>query len=216
MLLEYHQGTLGPEDPDGLRKYLKIAENLNISRQSGESDKDYTERAIRISRMSGEIQRLFDDGTWDIMSVVDSITLSLANIVSTNYIDDDSETIDSYVTTVLADRIRHYRSELGQDPLPEWSDDDVLEFIKKFRLIDRPTNGKDSEKIAYARRVIKVMRTIESALVAANVTDFDAIEAFCAELAVIFGKSPLPQSMVKSLIERILVNSKLLKDTPEV
>jgi hypothetical protein len=210
MLLEYHQGTLGPLEADKLQEYLKIAEDLRILRMDGESDEDYAERTIKIARLSAEIPKLFNDGSWDTGSVIDAVTLGLAGIISTNY-KDDSKTVDPYIITLLADRIRYYRSESGQEPLPDWTDDAVKDLIKKFQVVDRPIGGEESEKLAYARRSLKALRTVESALAASDVTDFDVIEALCMELAVIFGKSPLPTDVIEALVARIPENAELLK-----
>jgi hypothetical protein len=72
--------------------------------------------------------------------------------------------------------------------------------------------GKEHEKLAYARRALKALRMIESALAASDVTDFDAIEALSIELAVILGKSPLPKSIIEDLVARIPENAELLKE----
>lgn len=211
MLFECH--PLGSLDPERLKGIIKIAEeDFKILRHEGESDEAYAERALRITRFSAEIPKLFSDDTWDTGSVVDSVTLGLASIVAANYKGQEARTIDPVVLSLLADRIREYRVVDGQEPKPDWTDEAVRELIKKFQLVDRPIGGEDHEKLAYARRTLKALRMVESALAASDVTDFDAIEALCMELAVILGKSPLPISVIKSLIDRIPKNAQLLKD----
>ena len=138
-----------------------------------------------------------------------------ASIVATNYRDQDARTIDPVVLTLLADRIREYRVVDGQEVKPDWTDEAVKGLITKFQLVDRPVGGKGHEKLAYARRVLKALRMIESALAASDVTDFDAIEALSIELAVILGKSPLPKSVIGDLVARIPENAELLKDDDE-
>lgn len=194
-----------------LEESLKAAEGLSILRHDGESDEDYAERAIKIAQLSEEIPKLFLDRSLDIGSVIDAVTIGLASVISANY-KDESSTIDPYITTLLSDRIRYFRSESGQNQLPEWTDEDIKSFIKKFRLIDRPIGGKESEKITYARRVLRAIRTIESALVVSDVTDFDVIEAFCVELSTIFSRGPLPDRVIKDLLARIPKNVQFLKE----
>jgi len=195
-------------DSDSLKDYLikTASEGLKILRQPDETDEAYIERFIKIERQASKVLGLFDDETWDSGSVIDALTISLAGVVSTNY-EDVSETVDPYVSTVLADRIRYYRGSLGQDST-EPSDDEVREFIEKFQLVDRPIGKGESEKLEYARRVMRTTKTIRSALVAANATDFDAIEALSVMLSTIFEKSPLPVDMIEFLVHRILENSK--------
>ena len=195
-------------DSDSLKDDLikTASEGLKILRHPDETDDAYIERFIKIERQSSKVLGLFDDETWDSGSVIDTLTISLAGVVSTNY-EDESGTIDPYVSTVLADRVRYYRNELGQGS-PEPSDDEVREFIEKFQLVDRPIGKGESEKLEYARRVMRTTKTIRSALVASDATDFDAIEALSVVLSTIFEKSPLPGDMIKFLLHRILENSK--------
>lgn len=210
MLLDYHPS--GSLDPEKLKEVIKIAEeDFKILRHDDESDEEYVKRALKITRLSSEIPKLFSDGTWDTGSVIDSVTLGLASIVAANYKDQEARTIDPVVLSLVADRIREYRILDGQEEKPDWSDDDVRGLIKKFQLVDRPVGGEESEKLRYARRTLKALRMIESSLAASEATDFDAIEALCIELAVIFGKSPLSKDLIEDLVARIPENSELLK-----
>jgi hypothetical protein len=193
--------------PERLQEIIEIAGDFGILRHDSESDEEYAERALRITRLSAEIPKLFSDKTWDTGSVIDAVTLGLASIVATNYQGQDAKTIDSVVTVLLSDRIKEYRRIDGQEPAPIWSDDDIRNLIKKFQLVDRPVGGKESDKLEYARRTLKALKMTESALVAADCTDFDAIEALCLELSVIFGKSPLPVDIIQELIKRIPENA---------
>jgi len=211
MLLEYHESS--GISPDKLKEVIKIAEeDFKILRHDSESDEAYVERALKITRFSAEIPKIFSDDTWDTGSVIDAVTLGLASIVATNYKDQDARTIDPVVLTLLADRIREYRVVDGQEVKPDWTDEAVKGLITKFQLVDRPVGGEESEKLAYARRALKALRMIESALAASDVTDFDAIEALSIELAVILGKSPLPKSVIEDLVARIPENAELLKE----
>lgn len=201
----------GIPDPEKLKELIQSAETLGITRHEGEADEDYAERSVKIVKLSAEVPKLFSNGSWDTGSVIDAVTLGLASIVASNYTGSDAKSIDQIVMSLLASRIRLYRSMDNQDPLPTWSDDDVRNLIKKFQLVDRPVDGDDSDKLQYARRILKALRMIEGALAVSEVTDFDVIEALCIELAVVFGKSPLPISIIEDLVARIPENSKLLK-----
>jgi len=203
MLLEYHQGFLGSFDPELLKEIIRIAEEFQIPRYTGETDETYAERATRITRMSTEVPKLFANGTWDTGSVIDSITIGLASIIATNYHEDDPKSLDSMVVSLLASRIRRFRIIEGQKPDHDETDDKVRETIQKFQMIDRPTDGEDSEKILYARRVLMVVKMIDSILSASDATDFDIVEALCIELAEIFAKSPLTDDIIRDLISRV-------------
>lgn len=205
MLLDYSSSLSW--SPEKLQEVIEIASDFKILRHDSESDEEYAERALKITRLSAEIPKLFGDKTWDTGSVVDAITLGLASIVASNYQGQDAKTIDPIVTVLLSDRIKEYRRIGGQKESPIWSDDDIRNLIKKFQLVDRPVGGKESDKLEYARRTLKALRMTESALVAADCTDFDAIEALCLELSVIFGKSPLPVDIIQELIKRIPENA---------
>ena len=209
MLLDYSSSLSW--SPEKLQEVIEIAGDFKILRHDSETDEEYAERALKITRLSAEIPKLFSDKTWDTGSVVDAITLGLASIVASNYQGQDAKTIDPIVTVLLSDRIKEYRRIDGQKESLNWTDDDIRNLIKKFQLVDRPVGGKDSDKLDYARRTLKALRMTESALVAADCTDFDAIEALCMELAVIFGKSPLPLDIIQELIRRIPENAEQIR-----
>ena len=199
---------LSQEQIDAL---LAAADDLAILRMDNESDADYAARVLKMLKAGADISRLFDDGTWQSGSVIDAVSLGLAGIIASHY--PSSRIIGPYAAVTLAERVDSYLEAAGEKiDRPKWSDQDIENLIREFRLVDRPTHGDRSEKITYARRVVKALRAIEKALVGSEATDFDAIEALTVELSIILGRSPLDQSICEDLLERIPMNIKAYRE----